>query len=141
MLATTRLRLGQAFEWSIAVAFLAATVMVALLIAGRIGDLRAPGTVPLPTSLPADSPPSIPGPAVAVPALHVSEAVQIQVGDTLDQVTATRGPGTVTDIDSGTGRLGPRSARSYQYGAARFMLVFEPFERGGSLRVAAIYIR
>jgi hypothetical protein len=141
MLATTRLRLGQAFEWSIAVAFLAATVLVALLIAGQIGDLRSPAVAPSPVAVPADTAPSISGPAVAVPALNISEAVQVRVGDTLDQVTSMLGPGIVADIDSGSGRLGPRSARSYQYGDARFLLVFEPFERGGSLRVAAIYIR
>ncbi|MFB3854896.1 MAG: hypothetical protein ACE148_13860 [Vicinamibacterales bacterium] len=141
MLATTRLRLGQAFEWSIAVAFLAATVVVALLISAQLGELRSPATAPAPPVVPTDSPPSISGPAVAVPALHFSEAVQVRVGDTLDYVTSMLGPGTVADVDSGSGRLGPRSARSYQYGGARFLLVFEPFERGGTLRVAAIYIR
>ena len=38
------------------------------------------------------------------------------------------------------GSLGERLTRFYEYAGARFILVFEPFERNGEMRVAAIYL-
>jgi hypothetical protein len=39
------------------------------------------------------------------------------------------------------GALGERLTRFYEYQGTRFLLVFEPFERRGALRVAAIYLQ
>ena len=36
--------------------------------------------------------------------------------------------------------LGERLTRFYEYSGSRFILVFEPFERNGEVRVAAIYL-
>ena len=38
------------------------------------------------------------------------------------------------------GSLGERLTRFYEYARLRFILVFEPFERNGEPRVAAIYL-
>ena len=38
------------------------------------------------------------------------------------------------------GQFGERLTRFYEYGGLRFILVFEPFERQGEPRVAAIYL-
>ena len=38
------------------------------------------------------------------------------------------------------GVFGERLTRFYEYGGARFILVFEPFERNGEVRLAAIYL-
>jgi hypothetical protein len=42
------------------------------------------------------------------------------------------------EIDRGT--LGERLTRFYEYAGSKFILVFEPFERNGEARVAAIYL-
>jgi hypothetical protein len=42
------------------------------------------------------------------------------------------------EIDRGS--LGERLTRFYEYAGSRFILVFEPFERNGEARVAAIYL-
>ena len=42
------------------------------------------------------------------------------------------------EVDRGT--LGERLTRFYEYAGSRFILVFEPFERNGEPRVAAIYL-
>lgn len=141
MLATTRDRLGLFLEWSVAVAFLAATLAVALLILGELDSLDSPAASPSPDRIPQQLPASIPGPAVAVPALELPGGILIRVGDSLDAVRSIIGTGNETGIEAGHSRIGPRWIRSYDYRGARFLLVFEPFERGGSLRVAAIYIR
>jgi len=41
----------------------------------------------------------------------------------------------------GRGPLGAREIRSYQLAGTKFILVFEPFERRGEPRVAAIYLQ
>ena len=42
------------------------------------------------------------------------------------------------EVDRGS--LGERLTRFYEYAGSRFILVFEPFERNGEARVAAIYL-
>ena len=39
------------------------------------------------------------------------------------------------------GPLGPRETRVLQLGGTNFILVFEPFERKGESKVAAIYLQ
>ena len=41
----------------------------------------------------------------------------------------------------GPATLGPREVRSYQLAGTTFILVLEPFERGGAQRVAGIYMQ
>ena len=38
------------------------------------------------------------------------------------------------------GALGERLTRFYEYSGARFVLVFEPFEHNGAVRLAGIYL-
>ena len=38
------------------------------------------------------------------------------------------------------GPFGERVTRFYEYGGSRFIVVYEPFERNGEVRVAAIYL-
>ncbi len=42
------------------------------------------------------------------------------------------------EVDRGS--LGERLTRFYEYAGFRFILVYEPFERNGDPRVAAIYL-
>ena len=66
---------------------------------------------------------------------------EIRVGDTAVAVAARLGRAAEVgkqDVDRGT--LGERLTRFYEYAGSKFILVFEPFERNGEARVAAIYL-
>ena len=134
-------RLGPIVEWLIAAAFLCATIAVGSLI---VRELRAPDPVriaqparPVVTSIPA----AIPARAVSVPVLPFLDGKEIRVGETASAVAARLGRAAEVgrqEVDRGS--LGERLTRFYEYGGSRFIVVFEPFERNGEARVAAIYL-
>jgi hypothetical protein len=138
---TTRARFAALFEWMIAAAFLAATVAVAVMI---VRELRvAVQAVPAPavrTNV-ASVPPSIPARAVSVPVLPLVDGKELRIGETVESVAARLGRSAESgrqEVDRGS--LGERLTRFYDYAGARFILVFEPFERNGEARLAAIYL-
>lgn len=134
-------RFGPVVEWLIAAAFLCATVAVGSLI---VQELRTPGAAPTAqpsrpqvTSIPA----AIPARAVSVPVLPFLDGKEVRVGETAAVVAARLGRAAESgrqEIDRGS--LGERLTRFYEYAGSRFILVFEPFERNGEPRVAAIYL-
>jgi hypothetical protein len=135
-------RLGPVVEWLIAAAFLCATVAVGSLI---IQELRTPAAAartaqpsrPQVTSIPA----AIPARAVSVPVLPFLDGKEVRVGETAAVVAARLGRAAESgrqEVDRGS--LGERLTRFYEYAGSRFILVFEPFERNGEPRVAAIYL-
>ena len=137
-----RLRIAPLIEWMIAAAFLLATVAVASLV---VRELRGPNRVlaevpaarPLVSSLPASVPPR----AVSVPMLPFIDGKEIRVGQTAATVATNLGRAAESgrqELDKGT--LGERLTRFYEYAGSKFIVVFEPFERGGEPRVAAIYL-
>jgi hypothetical protein len=134
----TRTRLSFAGDWLMAAAFLIGTVLVALLIVrelrGAGGASATPGITTTAAAIPAD--------AVSVPALVLGEARELRVGDAgaaaLERLGQT---GTLLSKTSERGPLGEREVRSYQLAGTRFILVLEPFERGGEQRVAGIYLQ
>lgn len=137
-----RLRIAPLVEWIIAAAFLLATVAVASLV---VRELRGPNRIlaeapparPLVSSLP----PAVPPRAVSVPMLPFLDGKEIRVGQTAATVAANLGRAAESgrqEIDKGT--LGERLTRFYEYAGSKFIVVFEPFERGGEPRVAAIYL-
>ena len=137
-----RLRIAPLIEWMIAAAFLLATVAVASLV---VRELRGPNRIlaevpaarPLVSSLPAAVPPR----AVSVPMLPFIDGKEIRVGQTAATVAANLGRAAESgrqELDKGT--LGERLTRFYEYAGSKFIVVFEPFERGGEPRVAAIYL-
>lgn len=139
---TARARFGAVVEWAIAVAFLAATFAVGSLI---LRDLRAaPAQGPAATqssSAPAPLPPAVPERAVSIQALPLADGREIKVGETLSVVSTRLGRAAESgrqEVDRGA--LGERLTRFYEYDGVRFILVFEPFERQGEPRVAAIYL-
>src|SRR5512145_2409123 len=141
----SRFRLTPVFEWLVAAAFLAATVAVGSLI---VRELRAsvparaaapatPAARPLVASIPA----AVPARAVSVPVLPFIDGKEIKVGETVSAVAARLGRAAEIgrqEVDRGS--LGERLTRFYEYAGARFIVVFEPFERNGEARVAAIYL-
>ena len=137
-----RLRIAPLVEWIIAAAFLLATVAVASLV---VRELRGPNRIlaevpaarPHVSSLPASVPPR----AVSVPMLPFIDGKEIRVGQTAATVAANLGRAAESgrqQLDKGT--LGERLTRFYEYAGSKFIVVFEPFERGGEPRVAAIYL-
>lgn len=137
-----RFGLTALFEWIVAAAFLAATVTVGSLILNGLRatprvDVAAAPARPLVTSTPA----AVPARAVSVPVLPFLDGKEVRVGETFSAVAARLGRAAELgrqEVDRGS--LGERITRFYEYGGSRFILVFEPFERNGEVRVAAIYL-
>ena len=134
----TRTRLSFAGDWLMAAAFLAGTVLVALLI---VRELRSGGSGAQ-ASPASTAPAAIPSDAGSVQALALGEGLQIRVGDAADAALARLGSGvTLLSKVGDRGPLGAREVRSYQLAGTKFILVLEPFERGGAQRVAGIYLQ
>jgi hypothetical protein len=138
-----RLRLASALEWGVAVAFLTATLAVALLV---LQNMQAPTAVraQAPAGQAAtisEIPAAVPAGAVSVPVLPFGDGKAVRVGDTAAAVVSTVGQGAETGREEADlGRLGQRRTRFYEYAGFRFILVYEPFERKGDPRVSAIYL-
>ncbi|MGH9313134.1 MAG: hypothetical protein ACRD09_12355 [Vicinamibacterales bacterium] len=140
---TVRARFGGAVEWAIAVAFLAATVAVGSLIVRemRVAPAAGAAAAVMSTSAPAPLPAAVPERAVSIPALPLADGGEIKVGETLSVVSRRLGRAAESgrqEVDRGA--LGERLTRFYEHEGVRFILVFEPFERKGEPRVAAIYL-
>jgi hypothetical protein len=137
----SRFALAPVFEWVVAALFLVATLAVGSLI---LHELRpapaaqmAPAARPIVASIPAVVPPR----AVSVPVLPFLDGKEVRVGETVSVVAARLGRAAEVgrqEVDRGS--LGERLTRFYEYGGSRFILVFEPFERNGEARIAAIYL-
>jgi hypothetical protein len=137
-----RVRFAPVLEWAVAAVFLAATVSVGTLVLGALRAPRAPRSVPsVARTAVAPTPAAVPSGAVSVPVLPFRDGKEIRVGDTAKAVAARLGRAAESgrqEID--VGALGERLTRFYEYGGFHFIVVFEPFERNGEPRVAAIYL-
>lgn len=137
-----RARFGPVLEWIVAATFLGATLLVGSLI---VRELRAvTSAAPAQTTAApetAEPPADVPGRAISVPVLLLLDGKEVRVGDPIGRIGALLGPeaelGPPT-IDRGA--LGERLTRFYEHAGTQFILVFEPFERRGEPRVAAIYL-
>jgi hypothetical protein len=134
-----RARFGSALEWVVAAAFLLATIAVGSLIVRELRDRPRPA--PPPVHAAAVLPVAVPPRAVSVPVLPLADGKQVRIGDTARAVAALLGRSAESgrqEVDRGP--LGERLTRFYEYSGARFILIFEPFERNGEVRVAGIYL-
>jgi hypothetical protein len=126
----------------VAAAFLVATLGVASLI---VRELRTAPRAASPSveSRPATAiPAAVPARAVSVPVLLLLDGKEVRVGDTVDAVARRLGRAAEVGAQvADRGVLGDRLTRFYEHNGTRFVLVFEPFERQGSLRVAGIYLQ
>ena len=139
-----RVRVAPVLEWMIAAALLVATLTVGSFV---VGALRRPppllrqATPQVARMAISDTPSSVPDRAVSVPVLPFRDGREIRVGDTAAVVAARLGRAAESGrIDVDRGALGERMTRFYEYAGVRFIVVFEPFERNGDPRVAAIYL-
>jgi hypothetical protein len=135
-----RHRLSFGGEWLTAVVFLVGTLLVGLLI---VRELRVvPASVANRTEPASSSAAAVPADAVSVPTLMAGGAHEIKVGDrAADALTQLGAAVNLVKQTEERGPIGPREIRSYQLAGTRFILVFEPFERRGEMRVAAIYLQ
>jgi hypothetical protein len=140
--ARVRVRLAPAFEWLVAAVFLIATLGVASLIVRELrtapAGVTSASVVPMPAALPA----AVPARAISVPVLLLLDGRQVKVGDSVADVARVLGRAAEVGtqvVDRGA--LGERLTRYYEHDGTKFLLVFEPFERNGALRVAAIYLQ
>jgi len=136
-----RVRLGSLVEWAVAAVFLTATLAVGLLIVGQLRVPRIHPSAPAARAAVAVTPSAVPAGAVSVPVLPFSDGKEIRVGDTAATVATRFGRAAESgrqEVDRGS--LGERLTRFYEYAGFRFILVYEPFERNGEPRVAAIYL-
>ena len=140
----TRARFTFSGEWMTAAAFFAATLLLGLLIVrelrgapSRLLTDAASVTVGVASA-------AVPPDAVSVPSL-VLGAHEIRVGDrrseALLKLSRLDASVKVVRQSEERGPLGPRETQSLQLGGTNFILVFEPFERKGESRVAAIYLQ
>jgi hypothetical protein len=136
-----RVRFGSLVEWAVAAVFLTATVAVGSLVVGELSVRRVHPTAPAARTFVAATPNAVPAGAVSVPVLPFSDGKEIRVGDTAAAVATRLGRAAESgrqEVDRGS--LGERLTRFYEYAGFRFILVYEPFERNGDQRVAAIYL-
>jgi hypothetical protein len=138
-----RLRLTPVFEWVVAALFLFATFAVGSMIVRELrpSPKARPTAASLARPIVASIPAAVPTRAVSVPVLPFLDGKEVRVGETVSAVAARLGRAAEVgrqEIDRGS--LGERLTRFYEYAGSRFILVFEPFERNGEVRVAAIYL-
>lgn len=137
-----RLRSGSAAEWAAAAVFLLATVLVGFLILQAMTAIDRPVAERPQITTPAAVPAGLPALSIPVSSLRLPGAGELRLGDTIEKVSSMLG----REAETGTqvveeGRTGTRLTRGYEYGRIRFTIVFEPFERNGSFRIAGIYVQ
>jgi hypothetical protein len=138
----TRVRFGSAIEWGLAVVFILGVMGIGSIVVRETRTLTAAMPVSAREVTPPAPPAGVPARVVSVPVLLLPKGKDVRVGDSASQIAARLG--REAEVGSQTverAPLGERLTRFYEYGAMRFVLVFEPFERDGEPRVAAIYLQ
>ena len=135
-------RLGPVLEWLLAASFLGCLVALGALILREVQTTPVPPlSAPVARLLPSSIPSAVPSRALSVPMLPFRDGKELKVGDTVESVATTLGRAAEVgrqEVDRGA--YGERLTRFYEYSGARFVLVFEPFERNGAARLAGIYL-
>lgn len=141
MIQATPPRLSFAPEWFTMATWCAATGIVGLL---AIRELRVvpPAFAGRPAVTSAIAAPAMVAPeAVSIPTLVVG-GQDLRVGDSAAEAIARMSASaTLAATADERGPLGAREVRSYQLDGANVIVVLEPFEKRGPLRVAAIYLQ
>lgn len=141
---SARTRLASALEWAVAALFLVATLAVASLL---FRDLRMQprrarvAPVAQQPAAAASVPLWVPERALSVPVLPLADGKELRIGDSVSSVAERLGRAAESgrqEVDRG--RLGERLTRFYEYSGSRFILVFEPLEKDGDAKLAAIYV-
>jgi hypothetical protein len=139
----TGVRFVSFLEWAVAVVVVAALAGLGLIVAREVRTVNAVTAVSAGDTHPDPPVPAgVPSRAVSVPMLLLSDGIVVRVGERLAPV-ASRLAGALEMHPQAIEPApnGQRLTRFYQYAGARFVLVFEPFEKNGEQRIAAIYLQ
>lgn len=139
----TRARFGSAIEWVLAAVFIVAAAVIG---SGVMRELRtvnaAVPVIAREASTPAVVPAGVPPRAVSVPVLLLAGRKEVRVGDTASEIATLLGRSAEVGTQAvERAPFGDRLIRFYEYERTQFVLIFEPFEKGGEPKVAGIYLR
>jgi len=139
----TRARFGSVLEWIVAAAFMVAAFFGGSVIMRELRTVDAAmPVIAREAVVNVVAPDGLPPRAVSVPVLLLPDGRQVRVGETFAAIAGRLG----REAEVGTqtvepGRFGDRLTRFYEHQGTRFVLVFEPLERDGVPKVAAIYLQ
>ena len=139
----TRARFGSVLEWIVAAAFMVAAFFGGSVIMRELRTVDAAmPVIAREAVVNVVAPDGLPPRAVSVPVLLLPDGRQVRVGETFAAIAGRLG----REAEVGTqtvepGRFGDRLTRFYEHQGTRFVLVFEPSERDGVPKVAAIYLQ
>jgi len=125
-------RAAQYLHW---IAAAAVAVLLVVFTSLLIREVRFAPTVATVETAP--GPAAVPSEAVSVPSLIVTPGHHVRVGESESDAVADLRALTLLNRIEERGPFGIREVRAYQ----GVTLVFEPFERAGARRVAAIYLQ
>jgi hypothetical protein len=133
-----RLRIASLFEWLVAaVGVIALVWLLSVPVQRALGPRVDAALVDVPPGLP----PGIPAGANSVPALVLLDGREVRTGALLSRFNSlvperfADGPAHVS-----AGEFGERRTRAYLVDGTRFYVVFERLERGGPMRITAVYL-
>jgi hypothetical protein len=134
-----RLRIGSVFEWLAAAAGVLLLVwVISVPIQRALGPRVEAALIDTPNVLP----PGVPTGATSVPLILLLEGREIRQGDLMSHLDAVLPPSFADGPPLlSNGEFGERRTRAYIADSVRFYVVCERLERGGPMRVSAIYIR
>ena len=139
----TRARFGSAIEWVLAAVFLVAAAFIGSCVMRELRTVNA--AVPViarEATAPTVVPEGVPPRAVSVPVLLLAGRKEVRVGDTASEIATLLGRAAEVGTEAvERAAFGDRLIRFYEYQGTAFVLVFEPFEKGGEPKVAGIYVR
>jgi hypothetical protein len=139
----TRARFGSAIEWVLAAVVIAAAAFIGSTVWQELRTVNA--AVPViarAASSVAPVPTGVPARAVSVPVLLLAGRKEVRVGDTVSAIATLLGRAAEIGTQAvERAPFGERLIRFYEHHGTRFVLVFEPFEKGGEPKVAAIYLQ
>ena len=139
----TSVRFVSLVEWFLAAIVLVAAVGLVSIVLRELRTLNAATAVHAGQTLPdAPVPAAIPPRVVSVPMLLLPDGSALRVGDRLEAVTGRLAAASeLRPLSVEITPTGERITRFYEYGGARFVLVFERFNPSGESRIAAIYLQ
>ncbi len=139
----TRVPFVSFLEWIVAAGVVATVATLGSIVAREIRTVNPVTPVIAGESLPDPPVPAgVPSRAVSVPMLLLPEGRAVRVGDRLDAIDVRlAGASEIRPPAVESAAAGERMTRFYEYAGTRFVLVFEPFERKGAPRIAAIYLQ
>jgi cobalamin biosynthesis protein CobD/CbiB len=136
-----RVRLASAMvEWVLAAALVTAVLALVATVVREIRSVRAIMPVSAREAPGPEPPAGVPPRAVSVPLLVLLDGKEIQIGETIAEVTARLG-NTQVGLDIVDRSARERLTRVYNYLGTEFTIVFERAAADDEPRAAAIFVQ